>query len=132
MSTLRGVLFPQIYLEKATANLTIKSMEQYIAEAKEGGARIDPKTGKESPLAKDLNWIYPDSLSHNMKFEQLTFRFRSFCPFMLAENGILVPGAADIGILCYDDGFYVFSSVKEMILIYKLITRHLNFMPITP
>ena len=88
-------------------------MEQYIAEAKENGARIDSKTGKESALAKDINWIYPDSLSHNMKFEQLTFRFRSFCPYMLAENGILVPGAADIGILCYDEGFYVFSSVKE-------------------
>jgi len=105
-------LFPHVYLEKATANLKVTTMQQYIAEAAENGARISEETGKGSQDGKDINWIYQDSLSHNMKFEQLTFRFRSFCPFQLAEHGLLIPGCAKIGILCFDEGFYVFSSVQ--------------------
>ena len=106
------VIFPLLYLEKATSNVTVQSMEQYIANAKVNDARISSGTGRSTQEGNDINWIYPDSLSHNMKFEQLTFRFRSFCPFMLAEHGLLIPGSADIGILCYDEGFYVFSSVE--------------------
>jgi len=67
-------------------------MDEYISNAKQNEARISSETGKSSQEGKDINWIYPDSLSHNMKFEQLTFRFRSFCPFMLAKYGLLIPG----------------------------------------
>ena len=117
-------LFPHVYLEKATANLKVTTMQQYIAEAAENGARISEETGKGSQDGKDINWIYQDSLSHNMKFEQLTFRFRSFCPFQLAEHGLLIPGCAKIGILCFDEGFYVFRKGYDTSRVFNLCTKY--------
>ena len=78
-------------------------------KALEGG-KISPDTGKQ--FEKDITWLYPDNLSHNINIEQLIFQFRSFCPYMLAEHGLLIPGSSQIGILCFEEDFYVFSSAE--------------------
>lgn len=102
-------LFPAIMLEKNSSGLQIMKTEDYTQKAVESG-KISPDTGKQ--FEKDITWLYPDNLSHNINIEQLIFQFRSFCPFMLAEHGLLIPGSSQIGILCYEEDFYVFSSAE--------------------
>ena len=102
-------LFPTVMLDKCSDGLDVLTQADYTQRAEASG-RIESTTGKEAN--KDVNWIYADSLSHNIDIDQLTFQFRSFCPFMLAEHGLLIPGTSSIGILCYDEEFYVFSSAQ--------------------
>ena len=75
-------LFPPIVLEKESMGLSVMSTEDYLKEAEEGGM-IDKETGKDTPNAKEITWLYPGNLSHNLNIEHLTFQFRSFCPYML-------------------------------------------------
>jgi hypothetical protein len=49
-------------LEKAVNGHEVKTMDQYITNAKSEGRRISQETGKSSKEGKDINWIYPDSL----------------------------------------------------------------------
>jgi len=102
-------LFPAIMLEKNSSGLQIMKTEDYTKKAVESG-KISADTGKQ--YEKDITWLYPDNLSHNINIEQLIFQFRSFCPFMLAEHGLLIPGSSQIGILCFEEDFYVFSSAE--------------------
>ena len=96
-------------LEKNSSGLQIMKTEDYTKKAVESG-KISADTGKQ--YEKDITWLYPDNLSHNINIEQLIFQFRSFCPFMLAEHGLLIPGSSQIGILCFEEDFYVFSSAE--------------------
>jgi len=102
-------LFPTVMLDKCSDGLDVLTQADYTKRAEESG-KINGETGKDKN--KDINWIYADSLSHNIDIDQLTFQFRSFCPYMLAKHGLLIPGTSSIGILCYDEEFYVFSSVE--------------------
>ena len=79
-------LFPTVMLDKCSNGLSVLNQADYTKRAEESG-RIEPETGKDKN--KDINWIYADSLSHNIDIDQLTFQFRSFCPYMLAKHGLL-------------------------------------------
>ena len=81
-------LFPSIMLEKCSTGLTVMKAADYMAEA-ETGAKVNDNTGKKDENSKDVTWLYPDNLSKNLNIEQLTFQFRSFCPYMLGTFIIL-------------------------------------------
>lgn len=119
------ILFPWPVIRKLTAGMSVKRMDEYLVEAEAGG-RIDPSTGKDSADKDDITWVYPETLTQNMKIESMTFRFRSFCPLMLAKYGLLIPGSAKIGMLSHDDGFYVFSSAEAAKIFTADIAGYLN------
>ena len=119
------ILFPWPVIRKLTAGMNVKRMDEYLVDAEAGG-RIDPSTGKDSADKDDITWVYPETLTQNMKIESMTFRFRSFCPLMLAKYGLLIPGSAKIGMLSHDDGFYVFSSAEAAKIFTADIAGYLN------
>jgi hypothetical protein len=122
---IQATLFPSILLEKCSAGLEIMKGDDYV-KAAEAGEKINDETGKKDKNSKDVTWLYPDNLSKNLNIEQLTFQFRSFCPFMLAEHGLLIPGTSSIGILCYDEDFFVFSSSKAAELFCENIPKMIS------
>ncbi len=57
---------------------------------------------------ENLEWLFPESTLH---FEKLTLAFKGFCAHALSEkNMLMLPSNANIGVLQYNNNFYVFSS----------------------
>ena len=58
----------------------------------------------------NLEWLFPDS---TMNFEKLTLAFKGFCAYALSHKRyLLLPSNPSIGVLQYNNNFYVFSSKK--------------------
>lgn len=57
-----------------------------------------------------LEWLFPET---TMNFEKLTLAFKGFCAYSLSQKHfILLPSNTNIGVLQYNNNFYVFSSKK--------------------
>ena len=58
-----------------------------------------------------LEWLFPES---TINFEKLTLAFKGFCANALSlSNFLLLPANPNIGILHFNNNFYVFSSKKD-------------------
>ena len=58
-----------------------------------------------------FEWLYPET---TLNFEKLNLAFKGFCANSLAnDNFLLLPSNTNIGVLQYNNNFYVFSSQKS-------------------
>ena len=59
---------------------------------------------------EEFEWLFPET---TLNFEKLSLAFKGFCANSLAQrNFILLPSNTNIGVLQYNNNFYVFSSQK--------------------
>lgn len=60
---------------------------------------------------ESLEWLFPET---TMNFEKLQLAFKGFCAKALGEsNFLLLPSNPNIGVLIYNNNYYVFSSKKS-------------------
>ena len=59
---------------------------------------------------ENLEWLFPAT---TMNFEKLTLAFKGFCAYALSQTDfLLLPSNTNIGVLQYNNNFYVFSTQK--------------------
>ncbi|KAJ8026094.1 hypothetical protein HOLleu_33834 [Holothuria leucospilota] len=80
----------------------VKTDEERIRETTGSEHRIDPKD------FRDVDWLFPESTKN---FERLPLQYRGYCGWSLVKyDRLLYPGNPSIGVLRYQDRYYVFSS----------------------
>ncbi|XP_072032769.1 cilia- and flagella-associated protein 206-like [Amphiura filiformis] len=104
--------FTKTHLEVFTDELIMPFLEGFHVKTDE--ERIRETTGEEHKVNPDdfkklpVDWLFPETTKN---FERLPLQYRGYCGWALARfDRILLPGNPEIGVLRYQDRYYVFSS----------------------
>ncbi|XP_033632882.1 cilia- and flagella-associated protein 206-like [Asterias rubens] len=82
--------------------LHVRSDEERIRETTGDEHRVQPSDFKR------VEWLFPETTKN---FERLPLQYRGYCGWALVRfDRLLLPGNPDIGVLRYNDRYYVFSS----------------------
>lgn len=109
-------IFNEEFLAQFLKNFEVKTDSQRIKESSKD--RVNQND------FDNLEWLFPET---TMNFEKLTLAFKGFCAYSLSKNRfILLPSNTNIGVLQYNNNFYVFSSKKAAYEFVKNIQANLN------
>lgn len=93
-------IFNEEFILPFLTNLTVKSDVERIKER--DNERVNPND------LDAFEWLFPET---TLNFEKLNLAFKGFCAYSLSQdNFILLPSNTNIGVLQYNNNFYVFSS----------------------
>ncbi|XP_078397457.1 cilia- and flagella-associated protein 206 [Cetorhinus maximus] len=93
-------LFPDGIIGPLLEGVVVKTDEQRLSEV--SGQRIIPSD------FKNREWIFPEDI---LTYRQPTIQYRGFCAYAFgARYGLLLRGNPNIGILKYQEKYYIFSS----------------------
>lgn len=96
-------LFPAAVLQPLLTGIIVKSDDERKSE--NSGKRINVSD------FKDQEWFFPENTAN---FERLPIQYHGFCGYTLvAQDGLLLPGDPDVGILKHNEKYYVFSSKES-------------------
>ncbi|CAF0718384.1 unnamed protein product [Brachionus calyciflorus] len=109
-------IFNDEFLQPYLTKVQVKTDAQRVKESEK--EKINPND------FEDLEWLFPET---TLNFEKLTLAFKGFCAHALSRNDfLLLPANPNIGVLQYNNNFYVFSSKKAATEFARNISQHLT------